>query len=193
VTAQAAKALSRLADAGIPLGNQTVLLKGVNDNPAVMRMLVQKLLRCRVRPYYIYQADQVAGTEHLRTTVAQGLAIIENLQGWTSGLAVPHYVIDTPGGGGKVPLLPAYVESISAEQIVMRNYEGKRYVYKQPACIPDGKIGKAIAGRPVAARPARATSSTAPLKAPAEVAAVRERTRPAPVPADTPAATARQR
>lgn len=133
ITALSARALARLADAGIPLGNQTVLLKGVNDDPAVMRALVQKLLRCRVRPYYLHQADQVAGIEHLRTTVAQGLAIIKALQGWTSGLAVPHYVIDTTGGGGKVPLLPAYVEQMTAERIVMRNYQGKRFGYKQPA------------------------------------------------------------
>jgi lysine 2,3-aminomutase len=120
-----------LADAGIPLGTQTVLLKGVNDDPAVMRALMQKLLACRVRPYYIYQADQVAGTEHLRTTVAKGLEVIKGLRGWTSGLAVPHFVIDTPGGGGKVPLLPDYVESMTDKEVVLRNYEGKAFVYKQ--------------------------------------------------------------
>lgn len=131
ITPQSAKALNRLADAGIPLGTQTVLLKGVNDDPAVMRALMQKLLACRVRPYYIYQADQVAGTEHLRTTVAKGLEVIKGLRGWTSGLAVPHFVIDTPGGGGKVPLLPDYVESMTDKEVVLRNYEGKRFVYAQ--------------------------------------------------------------
>ena len=131
ITPQSAKALNRLADVGIPLGTQTVLLKGVNDDPAVMRSLMQKLLACRVRPYYIYQADQVAGTEHLRTTVAKGLEIIKGLRGWTSGLAVPHFVIDTPGGGGKVPLLPDYVVAMTDKEVVMRNYEGKAFVYKQ--------------------------------------------------------------
>lgn len=131
ITPQSVTALNRLADAGIPLGNQTVLLKGVNDDPAVMRKLTQKLLACRVRPYYIYQADQVAGTEHLRTTVAKGLAIIKGLRGWTSGLAVPHFVIDTPGGGGKVPLLPEYLESMTDDKVVLRNYEGKQFVYQQ--------------------------------------------------------------
>lgn len=131
ITPQSAKALNRLADVGIPLGTQTVLLKGVNDDPAVMRSLMQKLLACRVRPYYIYQADQVAGTEHLRTTVAKGLEVIKGLRGWTSGLAVPHFVIDTPGGGGKVPLLPDYVVSMTDKEVVLRNYEGKAFVYKQ--------------------------------------------------------------
>ena len=95
-----------LADAGCPLGSQTVLLKGVNDDPAIMKRLMQELLKCRVRPYYLYQADLVAGGEHFRTSVAKGLEIIEALRGWTSGLAVPHFVIDAPGGGGKIPLLP---------------------------------------------------------------------------------------
>lgn len=136
ITPQSAKALNRLADAGIPLGTQTVLLKGVNDDPDVMRALMQKLLACRVRPYYIYQADQVAGTEHLRTTVAKGLEVIKGLRGWTSGLAVPHFVIDTPGGGGKVPILPDYVESMTDEEVILRNYEGKRFVYKQVDAKP---------------------------------------------------------
>jgi lysine 2,3-aminomutase len=125
-------ALGRLADAGIPLGCQTVLLRGVNDDPKVMLELMQKLLKARVRPYYIYMADQVAGGEHFRTTVQKGLEIIKALRGWTSGLAVPHFVIDSPGGGGKVPLLPEYVEEITDDEVVFRNYEGKRFVYKQP-------------------------------------------------------------
>jgi lysine 2,3-aminomutase len=126
------RALALLADAGIPLGSQTVLLKGVNDQPSVMKELMQKLLRARVRPYYIYQADVVAGGEHFRTRVEKGLEIIRALRGWTSGLAVPHYVIDAPGGGGKIPLLPEYVESITNEEIVIRNYAGEIFRYPLP-------------------------------------------------------------
>jgi lysine 2,3-aminomutase len=132
LTPAAVRGLGMLADAGIPLGCQTVLLKGINDDPAVMKRLMQKLLAARVRPYYIYQADQVAGAEHFRTSVEKGLEIVRALRGWTSGLAVPHYVIDAPGGGGKIPLLPEYVESISEDEVVLRNYAGQTYVYKQP-------------------------------------------------------------
>ena len=132
LTPAAVKGLGMLADAGIPLGCQTVLLKGVNDDPAVMKRLMQKLLMARVRPYYIYQCDQVAGAEHFRTAIEKGLEIVKALRGWTSGLAVPHYVIDAPGGGGKIPLLPEYVELIDDEQVVLRNYAGKRFTYKQP-------------------------------------------------------------
>lgn len=131
LTPIAVKALARLANAGIPLGNQTVLLKGVNDDPEVMKKLVQKLLKARVRPYYIYQADYVMGTEHFRTRVEKGLEIIKALRGWTSGLAVPHFVIDSPGGGGKIPLLPEYVVSMTDEEVVLRNYKGKYYRYAQ--------------------------------------------------------------
>lgn len=132
LTPAAVRSLGMLADAGIPLGCQTVLLKGVNDDPAVMKQLMQKLLTARVRPYYIYQCDQVAGAEHFRTTVEKGLEIVRALRGWTSGLAVPHYVIDAPGGGGKIPLLPEYVEAMDDDQVVLRNYAGKYFVYKQP-------------------------------------------------------------
>jgi lysine 2,3-aminomutase len=132
LTPAAVAALGRLADAGVPLGCQTVLLRGVNDDPVIMKELMQKLMRARVRPYYIYMADQVAGGEHFRTTVEKGLEIVKALRGWTSGLAVPHFVIDAPGGGGKVPLLPEYVEEINEDEVVFRNYEGKRFVYKQP-------------------------------------------------------------
>jgi lysine 2,3-aminomutase len=132
LTPAAVAALGRLADAGVPLGCQTVLLRGVNDDPAIMKELMQKLLKARVRPYYIYMADQVAGGEHFRTTVQKGLEIIQALRGWTSGLAVPHFVIDAPGGGGKVPLLPEYVEEINDDEVIFRNYAGERYVYKQP-------------------------------------------------------------
>ena len=131
LTPEANKALGLLADAGIPLGNQTVLLKGVNDDPLIMRRLMQKLLAARVRPYYIYQADYVSGTEHLRTTVEKGLEVMENLRGWTSGLAVPYYCIDAPGGGGKIPVLPKYLQSITDEQVVLRNYAGELFVYPQ--------------------------------------------------------------
>jgi lysine 2,3-aminomutase len=132
LTPAAVAALGRLADAGVPLGCQTVLLRGVNDDPVVMKELMHRLMKARVRPYYIYMADQVAGGEHFRTTVEKGLEIIKALRGWTSGLAVPHFVIDAPGGGGKVPLLPEYVEEINEDEVVFRNYEGKRFVYKQP-------------------------------------------------------------
>jgi len=132
LTPAAVAALGRLADAGVPLGCQTVLLRGVNDDPVIMKELMLKLMKARVRPYYIYMADQVAGGEHFRTTVEKGLEIIKALRGWTSGLAVPHFVIDAPGGGGKVPLLPEYVEAINEDEVIFRNYEGKRFVYKQP-------------------------------------------------------------
>ena len=132
LTPAAVTALGMLADAGIPLGCQTVLLKGVNDDAEVMKELMQRLLVARVRPYYIYMCDQVAGAEHFRTTVQKGLEIIKALRGWTSGLAVPHFVIDAPGGGGKIPLLPEYVVKVTDTEIVLRNYAGKVYRYKQP-------------------------------------------------------------
>ncbi|HEX4932219.1 MAG TPA: KamA family radical SAM protein [Gemmatimonadaceae bacterium] len=132
LTPAAVAALDRLSRAGVPLGCQTVLLRGVNDDPAVMKELMHRLLRARVRPYYLYMADQVAGGEHFRTTVQKGLEIVKALRGWTSGLAVPHFCIDAPGGGGKVPLLPEYVEEITDDAVVLRNYAGERYVYKQP-------------------------------------------------------------
>src|SRR5437660_12299237 len=125
LTPASVAALARLADAGIPLGCQTVLLNGVNDDPQVMKELMQKLLMARVRPYYIYMCDQVAGAEHFRTTVEKGLEIVAGLRGWTSGLAVPHFVIDAPGGGGKIPLLPEYVEARNADQVVLRKYAGQ--------------------------------------------------------------------
>ncbi|HUL03317.1 MAG TPA: KamA family radical SAM protein [Gemmatimonadales bacterium] len=132
LTPAAVKALGMLADAGVPLGCQTVLLKGVNDDPDVMKALMQRLLAARVRPYYIYMCDQVAGAEHFRTSVEKGLEIVKALRGWTSGLAVPHFVIDAPGGGGKIPLLPEYVVKLTDREVVLRNYAGKVYRYKQP-------------------------------------------------------------
>jgi lysine 2,3-aminomutase len=132
LTPGAVRALGMLADAGIPLGCQTVLLRGINDDVEVMKELMHKLLAARVRPYYIYMCDNVAGVEHFKTTVQKGLEIIRGLRGWTSGLAVPHFVVDAPGGGGKVPLLPEYVEEINDDQVVFRNYRGERYVWTQP-------------------------------------------------------------
>jgi lysine 2,3-aminomutase len=136
LTPAAVRGLGMLADAGVPLGCQTVLLKGVNDDPAVMKLLMQRLLKARVRPYYIYQADVVAGGEHFRTSVEKGLEVVEALRGWTSGLAVPHFVIDAPGGGGKIPLLPEYVKAITEDEVIMRNYTGREYRYPLPR--PDG-------------------------------------------------------
>ncbi|KAK3582239.1 hypothetical protein CHS0354_023778 [Potamilus streckersoni] len=132
LTVEAKLACDRLADAGVPIGNQTVLLKGVNDSVEIMRDLMKGLLKMRVRPYYIYQADLVKGTEHFRTDVEKGLEIIRGLRGHISGLAVPHYVIDAPGGGGKIPLLPHYLQSIDEEKVVLRNFNGEVFVYDQP-------------------------------------------------------------
>jgi lysine 2,3-aminomutase len=144
ITPESQKALGLLADAGIPLGCQTVLLKGVNDDPVVMKRLMQKLVASRVRPYYIYQADYVKGTEYLRTRVEKGLEIMESLRGWTSGLAVPCFCIDAPGGGGKIPLLPQYVQQVDDDKVVMRNFEGQLFVYPQ---IQDGNSKRKPVGR----------------------------------------------
>lgn len=129
ITKESKEACSKLANVGIPLGNQSVLLKGVNDDPAVMRELVHKLLLLRVKPYYIYQADLVKGTDHFRTSVQEGLEIIRSLRGHTSGMAVPHYVIDAPGGGGKIALMPEATISHTEEEIRIKNYEGEIFTY----------------------------------------------------------------
>ena len=131
LTTEVRDALGRLADAGIPLGNQSVLLRHVNDEPTVMKAHVQKLLMCRVRPYYIYQCDLISGSAHLRASVRRGLEIMEQLRGHTSGYAVPTYVIDAPGGGGKVPVSPEYVLSRNADRVLIRNYEGKLFEYPE--------------------------------------------------------------
>ena len=136
LTTEVRDALGRLADAGIPLGNQSVLLKHVNDDADVMKALVQKLLMCRVKPYYIYQCDLIAGSAHLRASVAKGLAIMEKLRGHTTGYAVPTYVIDAPGGGGKVPINPEYVLCRNAGRVLIRNFEGKIFEYPE---APDGR------------------------------------------------------
>ena len=129
ITPETTKACGLLADAGIPLGNQAVLLKGVNDAPEIMVELMKKLLAIRVKPYYIYQADLVVGTDHFRTSIKKGLEIIAALRGHISGLGVPHYVVDAPGGGGKIALLPDPVVSFDDEEIRLRNYEGGVYSY----------------------------------------------------------------
>lgn len=131
ITEDSGRACGLLADAGIPLASQSVLLRGVNDDPVVMKNLVQKLLTIRVRPYYIFQIDLVRGTYHFRTQVETGLNILASLIGHTSGLAVPRYVIDSPDGGGKIPIQPNYIQSIDEDKIVLRNYEGKTYAYPQ--------------------------------------------------------------
>jgi len=133
LTTEVRDALGRLADAGVPLGNQTVLLRHVNDDVAVMRALMQKLLMCRVKPYYIYQCDLISGSAHLRSSVRKGLEIMENLRGHTSGYAVPQYVIDAPGGGGKVPINPDYVLSRNKNRVIIRNFEGRIFEYPEAA------------------------------------------------------------
>lgn len=127
------QAADRLTRAGIPLGNQSVLLAGVNDNVHIQRELVQKLVRIRVRPYYLYQCDLVEGAGHFRTPVAKGIEIMEGLRGHTSGYAVPTYVVDAPGGGGKIPLLPNYLLSMSDHKIILRNFEGYITTYEEPS------------------------------------------------------------
>ncbi len=132
ITAEAKEACRKLADAGIPLGNQTVLLRDVNDCPRIMKKLVQELLMIRVRPYYIYQCDLSNGIGHFRTSVARGVEIIENLRGHTTGLAVPTFVVDAPGGGGKIPVMPDYLISYSDKRVILRNFEGVITSYTQP-------------------------------------------------------------
>jgi len=132
ITPEVEKACNMLADTGIPLGSQTVLLKGVNDDTGVMKELMHKLLMIRIRPYYIYQADMAMGTDHFRTDVQKGLNLISDLQGHTSGMGVPYFVIDAPGGGGKVRLLPNTVIEHNEKEVIIKNYEGKVFRYPQP-------------------------------------------------------------
>jgi len=133
ITPEAIDACNRLSDAGIPLGNQSVLLAGINDCPHVMKDLVQKLVKIRVRPYYIYQCDLAEGLSHFRVPIARGIEIIETLRGHTSGFAVPTYVVDAPGGGGKIPVAPAYIISHGVNKVILRNYEGVITTYTEPA------------------------------------------------------------
>jgi lysine 2,3-aminomutase len=137
-TPEAFRACARLADAGIPLGAQVVLLKGVNDDVAVMKDLMHRLLMMRVRPYYLYQCDPISGSAHFRTTVEKGLEIIRGLRGHTTGYACPTYVIDAPGGGGKIPLMPEYVVGRDGDDLLLRNFEGKTFRYPDP--IPTGEV-----------------------------------------------------
>jgi lysine 2,3-aminomutase len=132
LTASSRTALRKLSDGGIPLGNQSVLLAGVNDCPRIMRSLVHKLVANRVRPYYLYQCDLSEGLGHFRTPVGKGIEILESLIGHTSGFCVPTYVIDAPGGGGKIPVMPNYLISWSTNKVVLRNYEGVITTYKEP-------------------------------------------------------------
>lgn len=129
MTPETQKACNMLADGGMPMGSQTVLLKGVNDNVETFKKLFHELLKVRVKPYYIYQCDPIPGSKHFRTTVEKGLEIIKGLRGFTSGYAIPHFVIDAPGGGGKIPILPEYVTGRSEKGLLLRNFEGKEYVY----------------------------------------------------------------
>ena len=137
ITPESSEACAKLANAGIPLGNQSVLLRGVNDCVYVMKKLVQQLVRIRVRPYYIYQCDLSMGLEHFRTPVSKGIEIIENLRGHTSGFAVPTFVVDAPGGGGKTPVMPNYVISQSPNKVILRNFEGVITTYTEPADYKD--------------------------------------------------------
>jgi len=132
LTPEAVAGCERLADAGIPVGNQTVLLRGVNSSVRSLRALMRALLRARVRPYYLFQGDTVIGTDHLRTPVETAMQLYEGLRGWINGMAVPHLVLDAPGGGGKVPIVPSYLEHLDAETVVVRTYRGQRIEYPQP-------------------------------------------------------------
>lgn len=136
LTVESREAFARLADAGIPLGGQTVLLRGINDNPDTMKSLMHKMLMARVKPYYLYQCDPVSGSAHLRTPVEKGLEIMRALRGHTTGYAVPQFVIDAPGGGGKIPILPNYIEGRDGDDLLLRNFEGNVYRYPDP--LPAG-------------------------------------------------------
>ncbi|MCB1741599.1 MAG: KamA family radical SAM protein [Gammaproteobacteria bacterium] len=160
ITPEVSAACARLADAGVPLGSQTVLLKGVNDDVQTMRRLVHGLLKIRVRPYYLYQCDPISGSAHFRTSVQKGLEIIDGLRGHTTGYAVPTFVIDAPGGGGKVPLLPQYVLGREGDDLLIRNFEHKVYRYPDP-------LEPSMAGMPLAGTGAAAQRSGAPAGEPA--------------------------
>jgi lysine 2,3-aminomutase len=134
LTAESAAACAKLVDAGIPLGNQTVLLRGVNDSHKIIEQLCRGLVRMRVRPYYLYQCDLVRGVEHFRTPLSRGIEIMEYLRGRVSGIAIPNFVVDAPHGGGKIPVMPNYVVTISPTHTVLRNYEGLLVNYPEPGC-----------------------------------------------------------
>ncbi len=132
LTAESKQAIERLVDAGVPIGNQSVLLRGINDNTLVMRQLLHKLLQCRARPYYLYQCDLIRGSSHLRTSIRQGIEMIQSLRGHTTGYAVPQFVVDGPGGGGKIPLNPDYILAHDGTNLILRNYKGEIYEYPDP-------------------------------------------------------------
>ena len=136
ITPEVSRAVDKLTRAGLPVGNQSVLLAGVNDCVHIQRALVHKLVENRIRPYYLYQCDLVEGSGHFRTPVGKGLEIMEGLRGHTSGYAVPTYVIDAPGGGGKIPVMPNYLISYSDHKVVLRNYEGYITTYEEPRDLP---------------------------------------------------------
>tara|TARA_R110000850_G_scaffold275678_2_gene415350 strand:- start:1780 stop:2979 length:1200 start_codon:yes stop_codon:yes gene_type:complete len=136
LTSEVKEGLERLADHGIPLGNQAVLLRGVNDDLEIMKTLMHKLLMSRVRPYYLYQLDPIQGSSHLQVPVAKGIEIIQGLRGHTTGYGIPQYVIDAPGGGGKVPINPDYILQRSADRVLIRNFEGKTFEYLEAAAQP---------------------------------------------------------
>ena len=138
ITAEAALACERLADAGVPMGNQSVLMRGVNDCPHIMKDLLHKLVKIRVRPYYLYQCDLSEGIQHFRTPISRGIEIMEQLRGHTSGYAIPTYVVDAPGGGGKIPVMPNYVVSQGHGKVVLRNFEGVITTYHEPSYAPQG-------------------------------------------------------
>jgi lysine 2,3-aminomutase len=145
ITPESKAAVERLADHGIPVGNQTVLLRGINDCPTIMKKLVQELVKIRCRPYYFYQCDLSRGIEHFRTSVEKGLEIAESLRGHTSGFSIPTFILDAPGGGGKIPLAPQYLISMSDKRVILRNYEGGIFSYPEPkervsVCPPTCKM-----------------------------------------------------
>jgi lysine 2,3-aminomutase len=137
LTQEARQALERLADAGIPLGNQSVLLRGINDQEEVLRILVQKLVRCRVRPYYLYQCDLIEGTSHFRTPVRRGVELLARLRGYTTGFAVPQFVVEGPNGGGKIPVDPDYVVGSHNGWVELRNFRGEIYRYPEDPTVPN--------------------------------------------------------
>jgi|SRR5579885_3654964 lysine 2,3-aminomutase len=137
LTPEVAEACARLADAGIPLGSQTVLLRGINDEVSIIKSLVHGLLKIRVRPYYLYQCDPISGSSHFRTPVEKGLEIIRGLRGHTTGYAIPTFVVDAPGGGGKIPLMPDYIVGREGDDLLLTNFEGGTYRYADP----EGTIG----------------------------------------------------
>ncbi len=142
ITPESSRACQMLADSGCPVGNQAVLMKGINDNAETISELMKKLLKIRVKPYYLYMADETKGANHFRTSIRTGIEIMDKLRGYTSGLAIPYFVIDAPGGGGKIPILPEYVLHHDDEKIILRNYKGEVYVYHEAKNTSEAIIKK---------------------------------------------------